>query len=265
MLPAGGWRTFTLVPGESEIDLYTASVTGAASITNALSGIYYAPGEPVPDIGTLGNTVGRSITSGSVSITGTPNVTISGTPSVSISGTPSVNIANSPNVNIANTPSVSISGTPSVSISGTPTISVGSGTINVSNMLNPFSNSSLANMVSNTTTVVPAFFNASIILTPPANKLMYVLGVFLTSATLTSGADIFSCTLQNLQGSTVGTSLSLAFTPYANTTQGAQFQLMFGTGGYPCYQASTSIIWAVTRYPTNLQTSYTLSMFGYYI
>lgn len=67
-LPAGGWRNIPIAPGETGVDYKVAYLLPNPPVSLVLP-TYYGPGEPVPDIGTLGNSpvgIGGSVQTSSV-------------------------------------------------------------------------------------------------------------------------------------------------------------------------------------------------------
>lgn len=140
----------------------TISGTPAVNVSNTSIAVTNTPTGSLTIAGqvNIGNSPAVTVTSGSVSISGTPAVTLSGTtnsvnigntPAVTISGTPQVNVANTSiavsnvtggsltvagQVNIGNTPAVTVS-SGSVSITGTPTVAIstvaGQNNINIAN------------------------------------------------------------------------------------------------------------------------------------
>ena len=65
-IPAGGWRTYELVPGEAGIVFTVKYVIPNSPVSTCMS-TYYAPGENVPDPGILGNSpIGGAVATSSI-------------------------------------------------------------------------------------------------------------------------------------------------------------------------------------------------------
>lgn len=67
-LPAGGWRNIPIAPGETGVDYQVAYLLPNPPVSLIMP-TYYGPNEPVPDIGTLGNSpvgIGGSVQTSSV-------------------------------------------------------------------------------------------------------------------------------------------------------------------------------------------------------